>query len=91
MTDVYWTKKVAKESKEDFIGTSNTRYKVNTNDRSLTITDVDTNDAGTYRLNATNPVGTTTSEAIVLGNNINHSIYMKTTIKLLFVISILTN
>lgn len=75
LNEVYWTKEVD-ENNDIRISTSDTKCKVDTDDLSLTITNVDINDAGNYRLNAANLVGKTKSEAVVLGNNIKHSIYV---------------
>lgn len=46
---------------------------------SLTIFDVNQHDAGSYQLTATNAVGSTQSNAIVLGINISFHIYSKQT------------
>lgn len=45
---------------------SSTKCEMDTNDLSLTITEVDKYDAGSYRLTAVNPVGESISESIVL-------------------------
>lgn len=66
VTDVYWTKNGNKIS----ISTSSEKYSgVDINDPSLTIKNVNCNDAGEYQLTAINAVGKTKSELIVLGNN----------------------
>lgn len=66
VNDVYWTKNGIKIS----ISTSNGKYSgVNIYDPSLTINNVNCNDAGEYQLTAVNAVGETKSELIVLGNN----------------------
>lgn len=63
---IYWTKDGKKLEMED----GGEKYsEVNTRNPSLTIHNVNQHDAGTYRLTATNAVGTTSSE-IVLGNTI---------------------
>lgn len=66
VNDVYWTKNGIKIS----FSTSDGKYAgVNINNPSLTINNVDCNDAGKYQLTAVNAVGETKSETIVLGNN----------------------
>lgn len=63
---IYWTKDGKQLEMED----GGEKYsEVNTRNPSLTIHNVNQHDAGTYRLTATNAVGTTSSE-IVLGNTI---------------------
>lgn len=52
---------------------------VSINNPSLTIFDVNQHDAGSYQLTATNAVGSTQSNAIVLGINISFHIYSKQT------------
>lgn len=68
LTDVYWTKGGIKLD----IATYNGKYAgVNITDPSLTINNVNNNDAGDYQLFAVNAVGETRSEVIVLGKIIN--------------------
>lgn len=65
--DIFWTKNGEK------IETSNGEEKysrVNGDNSSFTISDVNEQDAGSYQLTATNEVGSTHSEAIVLGKKI---------------------
>lgn len=64
---VCWTK----NGKQIFIATNNEKYaRDDKNDLSLTINNVNYNDAGDYQLIAVNPVGETWSKVILLGNNI---------------------
>lgn len=64
---VCWTK----NGKQIFIATNNEKYaRDDKNDLSLTINNVNNNDAGDYQLIAVNPVGETWSKVILLGNNI---------------------
>lgn len=64
LTDVYWTKGGIKLD----IATHNGKYLgVNLTDPSLTINNVNYNDAGNYQLIADNAVGETRSEVIILG------------------------
>lgn len=66
LDDLYWIK----NGKQIFIATNDEKYaRVDKNDPSLTINNVDYNDAGDYKLIAINPVGETWSKVIVLGNN----------------------
>lgn len=65
--DIFWTKYCEK------IETSNSEEKnsrVNGDDSSFTISDVNEQDSGSYQLTATDEVGSTHSEDIVLGNKI---------------------
>lgn len=72
LTDVYWTKGGIKLD----IATHNGKYLgVNLTDPSLTINNVNYNDAGNYQLIADNAVGETRSEVIILGNTIRSSIF----------------
>lgn len=72
LNEVYWTKEA--DGDDDIrISKIDTKCMVNTQDLSLTITDVDIYDAGNYRLNVANPVGKTKSGVIALGDNIKHS------------------
>lgn len=72
LTDVYWTKGGIKLD----ITTHNGKYLgVNLTDPSLTINNVNYNDAGNYQLIADNAVGETRSEVIILGNTIRSSIF----------------
>lgn len=59
---IFWTKN---EQKVDLA--NDERFEVSIDDPSLIIRDVKHDDAGEYRLNATNAVGTTRSEVIFLG------------------------
>lgn len=68
LNDVYWTKNVVIEGKDVDKRISSTKCEMDTNDLSLTITEVDKYDAGSYRLTAVNPVGESISESIVLGD-----------------------
>lgn len=66
--DVYWTKNGVKIEIEK----TNGKYSgVDINDPSLTINNVNRNDAGNYHLTAINAVGETKSDVIVLGNRIH--------------------
>lgn len=68
---MYWTKNGAQLD----TATKDGKYSGgNINDHSLTIKNVNHNDAGVYHLIAVNLVGETRSEEIVLGNNLNHNI-----------------
>lgn len=62
--EVFWTKN---EQKIDNDANDGRFSDVSIDDPSLTIRDVKYDDAGEYRLNATNAVGTTRSEVIFLG------------------------
>lgn len=63
---VYWTKGV----KHIIIATNDEKYsEADINDPSLTIYNVNNDDAGEYQLIAVNPVGETWSTVILLGNN----------------------
>lgn len=65
LTDVFWTKDRVKLD----IATHNGKYAVlDTTNPSLTINNVNYNDAGDYQLTAVNAVGKTRSVVIVLGN-----------------------
>lgn len=64
---VYWTKGV----KHLVIAANDEKYSgADINDPSLTIYNVNNDDAGEYQLIAVNPVGETWSTVILLGNNI---------------------
>lgn len=64
---VYWTKGV----KHIVIAANDEKYSgADINDPSLTIYNVNNDDAGEYQLIAVNPVGETWSTVILLGNNI---------------------
>lgn len=64
---VYWTK----GDKYTVIATNDEKYSgADINDPSLTIYNVNYDDAGKYQLIAVNPVGETRSTIILLGNNI---------------------
>lgn len=68
LKDVYWTK----NGEKLFTAINDGKYSgVNTNDPSLTINNVNYNDAGSYQLTAVNAVGETRSEVILLGNNMS--------------------
>lgn len=72
LTDVYWTRGGIKLD----IATQGGKYLgVNLTDPSLTINNVNYNDAGNYQLVAINAVGETRSEVIILGNKIHFSIF----------------
>lgn len=72
LTDVYWTRGGIKLD----IATQGGKYLgVNLTDPSLTINNVNYNDAGNYQLVALNVVGETRSEVIILGNKIHSSIF----------------
>lgn len=72
LTDVYWTKDDIKLITATSVG----KYVgVNITDPSLTINNVNHNDAGDYQLIALNAVGETRSKVIVLGNIIRFSIF----------------
>lgn len=63
---VYWSK----GGKHIFIATNDEKYSgADINDPSLTIHNVNNDDAGEYQLIAGNPVGETWSTVILLGNN----------------------
>lgn len=67
LNNVYWTKGV----KHNVIATNDGKYSgADINDPSLTIYNVNYDDAGEYQLLAVNPVGETWSTVILLGNNI---------------------
>lgn len=67
LTDVFWTKDGIKLD----IATHNGKYAVSdTTYPSLTINNVNYNDAGDYQLTVVNAVGKSSSEVIVLGNKI---------------------
>lgn len=68
LTDVYWTKGGIKL---DIAPNEGKYVGVNLTDPSLTINNVNYNDAGDYQLIAVNAVGETRSEVIVLGNMIH--------------------
>lgn len=73
LTDVYWTKGDIKLDTAKSVG----KYVgVNITDPSLTINNVNYNDAGDYQLIALNAVGETRSNVIVLGNIIRFSIFL---------------
>lgn len=67
LQDVYWTKN---EQRLDIQG-SGGKYSggVSPDDPSLTINHVNEHDAGNYQLTASNSIGPTKSDVIVLGNN----------------------
>lgn len=65
--DVFWTKN---EEKIDVLSHEKKYSEVSVEDPSLTIFDVNPNDAGSYQLTAINAVGSTQSDAIILGINI---------------------
>lgn len=65
--DVFWTKN---EEKIDVLSREKKYSEVSVEDPSLTIFDVNPNDAGSYQLTAINAVGSTQSDAIILGINI---------------------
>lgn len=65
--DLYWTKN---EEKIDTLNSGGKYSKVSTDDSSLIISDVNEHDAGSYQLTATNEVGSTQSDIIVLGNTV---------------------
>lgn len=65
--DVFWTKN---GKKIDTLNSEEKYSKVNGDDSSIIISDVNQKDAGSYQLTATNEVGSTHSEDIVLGNKI---------------------
>lgn len=70
LNNVYWTK----GDKHIVIATNNGKYAgANKNDPSLTIYNVNYDDADDYQLIAVNPVGETWSKVILLGNNIYES------------------
>lgn len=70
LNNVYWTK----GDKHIVIATNNGKYAgADKNDPSLTIYNVNYDDAGDYQLIAVNPVGETWSKVILLGNNIYES------------------
>lgn len=65
---LFWSKNGQKLNSHDMRG----KYsEVSINNPSLTIFDVNQHDAGSYQLTATNAVGSTQSNAIVLGINIS--------------------
>lgn len=66
-TDVVWTKN---GNEIDTLNSGGKYSKVSTDDSSLTISDVNEHDAGSYQLTATNNVGSTQSDVIVLGNTV---------------------
>lgn len=65
--DVFWTKD---EEKLDIQGSGGKYSEVGVDDPSLMIYNVNHHDIGTYQLIATNAVGSTKSDVIVLGNTI---------------------
>lgn len=66
-TDVFWTKN---GNEIDTLNSGGKYSKTSTDDSSLTISDVNEHDAGSYQLTATNDVGSTQSDVIVLGNTV---------------------
>uniref|UniRef100_A0A8W8J3T1 DZIP3-like HEPN domain-containing protein n=1 Tax=Magallana gigas TaxID=29159 RepID=A0A8W8J3T1_MAGGI len=62
-TDVFWTKN---GNKIDTLNNGGKYSKASTDDSSFTISDVNEHDAGSYQLTATNDVGSTQSDVIVL-------------------------
>lgn len=73
---MYWTKNGVKIEIEK----TNGKYSgVDINDPSLTINNVNRNDAGNYHLTAINAVGETKSDVIVLGNRIHFVIFLSIT------------
>lgn len=73
LQDVYWTKN---EQRLDIHGSGGKYSGVSTDDPSLTINNVNKHDAGNYQLTASNSIGRTKSDVIVLGNNFQ-KIYSK--------------
>lgn len=68
LNNVYWTK----GDKHIVIASNDEKYAgADKNDPSLTIYNVNCDDAGDYKLIAVNPVGETWSKVILLGNNIS--------------------
>lgn len=73
---LFWSKNGQKLNSQGMRG----KYsEVSINNSSLTIFDVNQHDAGSYQLTATNAVGSTQSDAIVLGINISFHITSKQT------------
>lgn len=69
LNSVYWTK----GGKHIVIATNDRKYAgADKNGPSLTIYNVNCDDAGEYQLIAVNPVGETWSKVILLGNNIDN-------------------
>lgn len=66
-TDVFWTKN---GNEIDTLNSGGKYSKASIDDSSLTISDVNEHDAGSYQLTATNDVGSTQSDVIVLGNTV---------------------
>lgn len=64
-TLTFWTKNEKKINPEKSVGKLS---EISNENPSLTIRNVSPDDAGEYRLTATNAVGSSTSEVIVLGN-----------------------
>lgn len=73
---LFWSKN---GQKLDSRGIGGKYSEVSINNPSLTIFDVNHHDAGSYQLTATNAVGSTQSDAIVLCINISFHIYSKHT------------
>lgn len=63
--ETFWTKNEKKINPEKSVGKLS---EISNENPSLTIRNVSPDDAGEYRLTATNAVGSSTSEVIVLGN-----------------------
>lgn len=72
--NVFWTKN---GEKLDTQGSGGRYNGMTTTEPSLTIFDVSEHDAGSYQLTATNLVGATTSDVIVLGKSICIFILLK--------------
>lgn len=71
---LFWSKNGQKLDSQGMRG----KYsEVSINNPSFTIFDVNQHDAGSYQLTATNAVGSTQSDDIVLGMNISFYIYSK--------------
>lgn len=62
--ETFWTKNEKKKNPEESGGKL---FKISDANSSLTIRNVSPDDAGEYRLTATNAVGSSTSDVIVLG------------------------
>lgn len=70
--DTYWTKN---DEKINLKGSSEKLSEMSSDIPSLTIKNVSPGDAGKYQLTATNAVGSSTSDVIVLGTVLSDIIY----------------